>query len=171
MAVCRGESKALFEKITVRHLLTNTSGLVSTDSAVWGQWRASGDWIKFLFDRPMLHEPGKVFEYSTGNTHLLAAIVQRTTKLAGRRLAGKANRSRGMGGRINKDPSSQASALRISVVGPLVWKERGARIFRARLGRASHRRPSFKKSCRDFFQPRAGQPQERDLLALDWPSC
>ena len=72
--------KALFEKITVRHLLTNTSGLVSTDSAVWGQWRASGDWIKFLFDRPMLHEPGKVFEYSTGNTHLLAAIVQRTTK-------------------------------------------------------------------------------------------
>ena len=80
LAVCRGESKALFEKITVRHLLTNTSGLVSTDSAVWGQWRASGDWIKFLFDRPMLHEPGKVFEYSTGNTHLLAAIVQRTTK-------------------------------------------------------------------------------------------
>ena len=80
LAVCRGESKALFEKITVRHLLTNTSGLVSTDSAVWGQWRASGDWIKFLFDRPMLHEPGKVFEYSTGNTHLLSAIVQRTTK-------------------------------------------------------------------------------------------
>ena len=79
-AVFRGESAALFNKITVRHLLTNTSGLVSTDSAIWGAWRASGDWIKFLFDRPMQHEPGKVFEYSTGNTHLLSAIVQRTTK-------------------------------------------------------------------------------------------
>lgn len=76
----RTKEDARFQKITVRHLLTNTSGLVSTDSAVWGQWRASGDWIKFLFDRPLTHEPGKIFEYSTGNTHLLSAIVQKTTK-------------------------------------------------------------------------------------------
>ena len=87
LAVCRGESKALFEKITVRHLLTNTSGLVSTASAVWGQWRASGDWIKFLFDRPMLHEPGKVFEYSTARTRptgagLAILLIRLTPDLA-----------------------------------------------------------------------------------------
>ena len=71
---------ARFKKITVRDLLKNTSGLVSTDSSLWGAWRASGDWIDFLFKRPLSHEPGKVFEYSTGNTHLLSAIIQRTTK-------------------------------------------------------------------------------------------
>ena len=74
------KSDARFKKITVRDLLKNTSGLVSTDSSLWGAWRASGDWIDFLFTRPLSHEPGKVFEYSTGNTHLLSAIIQRTTK-------------------------------------------------------------------------------------------
>lgn len=69
-----------YEKITVRELLRNTSGLVSTDSGYWGEWHQSEDWIKFLFDKPIQHEPGKVFEYSTGNTHILSAIIQKTTK-------------------------------------------------------------------------------------------
>ncbi len=68
-----------YQKITVRELLRNTSGLVSTDSGLWDEWRKSDDWIKFLFDRPLKYEPGKVFEYSTGNTHLVSAIIQKTT--------------------------------------------------------------------------------------------
>ena len=68
-----------YAKITVRHLLTNTSGLVSTDSALWGLWLASDNWIDFLFDRPMQHKPGSVFDYSTGNTHILSVIIAQTT--------------------------------------------------------------------------------------------
>ena len=55
------------------------SGLVSTDSALWGLWLASDNWIDFLFDRPMQHKPGSVFDYSTGNTHILSAIIAQTT--------------------------------------------------------------------------------------------
>ena len=68
-----------YEKITVRELLRNTSGLVSTDSGLWGEWRKSDDWIQFLFDRAIKYDPGKTFEYSTGNTHIISAIIQKTT--------------------------------------------------------------------------------------------
>ena len=74
------KSDSRVKKITIRDLLKNTSGLVSTDSALWARWRKSSDWIKFLFERPLSYTPGNVFEYSTGNTHLLSAIIQRTTK-------------------------------------------------------------------------------------------
>ena len=76
----KNKNDVRFSKITVRDLLKNTSGLVSTDSALWNKWRTSGDWINFLFERPLSYEPGKVFEYSTGNTHLLSAIIEQTTK-------------------------------------------------------------------------------------------
>ena len=76
----KDKSDSRFKKITIRDLLKNTSGLVSTDSALWAQWRSCGDWIDFLFKRPLSYAPGKVFEYSTGNTHLLSAIIQKTTK-------------------------------------------------------------------------------------------
>ena len=76
----KDKSDSRFKKITIRDLLKNTSGLVSTDSSLWAQWRSCGDWIDFLFKRPLSYAPGKVFEYSTGNTHLLSAIIQKTTK-------------------------------------------------------------------------------------------
>ena len=66
-------------KITIRQLLNHTSGLTGTDSHLWNQWRESPDWIDFLTSRPMKHKPGQIFEYSTGNTHLLAAILEKAT--------------------------------------------------------------------------------------------
>ncbi len=63
-------------QITLRHLLTHTSGLQGTDGDLWESWRASEDWMKFVLDRSIAAEPGTTFDYSTGNTHLLAAILQ-----------------------------------------------------------------------------------------------
>jgi CubicO group peptidase (beta-lactamase class C family) len=40
----------------------------------------SPDWVKFILDRPMSSTPGDAFNYDSGNTHLLSAII---TKLAG----------------------------------------------------------------------------------------
>lgn len=68
-----------FSQITIRHLLNNTSGLTSTDSPLWTQWRNSENWIEWIFSNPIVHNPGTVFEYSTGNTHLLSAIIQKVS--------------------------------------------------------------------------------------------
>jgi len=40
----------------------------------------SSDWIKFILDRPMSSTPGDLFNYNSGNPHLLSAIL---TKLTG----------------------------------------------------------------------------------------
>ena len=67
------------KQITIRHLLTHTSGIQSSDDEVWEQWRNSENWVDFVLNRPVTSEPGTVFSYSTGGTHLLAAILQQAT--------------------------------------------------------------------------------------------
>jgi len=73
------------EAITVQSLLDMTSGLEWTepldgrpDSAI--EMERSPDWVKFILDRPMSSAPGDVFNYNSGNPHLLSAII---TKLTG----------------------------------------------------------------------------------------
>jgi CubicO group peptidase (beta-lactamase class C family) len=72
------------EAITVQNLLDMTSGLEWEEpfgiaSSVTGMVR-SPDWVKFILDRPMSGTPGETFHYSSGNAHLLSAIL---TKLTG----------------------------------------------------------------------------------------
>lgn len=68
-----------WQRITIRHLLTHTSGIDCDDTIYEDGWRSSDNWVDFVLDRPMLYEPGEVFQYSTGNTHLLSYIVQIAT--------------------------------------------------------------------------------------------
>ena len=68
-----------WQRITLRHLLTHTSGITSTDDALWSEWRSSDDWVGYILALPMVSEPGTAFDYSTGNTHLLSAVVQAAT--------------------------------------------------------------------------------------------
>ncbi len=65
--------------ITIWHLLTHTSGLASTDDVRWDAWRNSTNWLDYIFNLPVVAEPGTEFSYSTGNTHLLAAILEQAT--------------------------------------------------------------------------------------------
>ncbi|MFN8595795.1 MAG: serine hydrolase [Anaerolineae bacterium] len=41
----------------------------------------SSDWVKFMLDKPMVTAPGTQFNYCSGCSHLLSAIVQQTTKM------------------------------------------------------------------------------------------
>ncbi|MFW9963038.1 MAG: serine hydrolase domain-containing protein [Candidatus Sifarchaeia archaeon] len=41
--------------------------------------RDSADWVQYVLDRPMAYEPGSTFYYNSGNSHLLAAIINVTT--------------------------------------------------------------------------------------------
>jgi CubicO group peptidase (beta-lactamase class C family) len=69
-------------RITVRHLLTMSSGIS------WPQYgpdnvsdamSRSDDWVRFILERPMAVEPGAVTNYSNGDSHMLAAILERAT--------------------------------------------------------------------------------------------
>lgn len=73
------DKKSLWNEITVAHLLKNTSGIDMSDSGNWYEWRASPNWMNYILDRKIIYRPGKVFNYSTGNTHLLSKIIEDTT--------------------------------------------------------------------------------------------
>ena len=66
--------------ITVQDLLDMTSG-IDWHEPLPGRSRSlfdmtrSPDWIKFILDRPMANAPGEVFNYDSGNPHLLSAIL------------------------------------------------------------------------------------------------
>ena len=69
------------QTITVEDLLTMRSGLEGTSNRNYGAWVTSRNWVQHALARPMFAPPGEMMEYSTGNTHLLSAIL---TKASGR---------------------------------------------------------------------------------------
>ncbi len=66
--------------ITIGDLLTMRSGLERTSGQGYGRWIASKDWVGSALARPLLYEPGTQMLYSTGNTHLLSAILTKATR-------------------------------------------------------------------------------------------
>jgi CubicO group peptidase (beta-lactamase class C family) len=76
------------EAITVQSLLDMTSGLEWTEplqdagpvSVIAMEF--SPDWVKFILDRPMSSAPGEVFDYNSGNPHLLSAILAKLTGMS-----------------------------------------------------------------------------------------
>ena len=66
-------------QITVGHLLSMQSGLERTSGSYYGRWVSSPNWVRYAVTRPMVAEPGGPMLYSTGNSHLLSAILTRAT--------------------------------------------------------------------------------------------
>lgn len=72
------------DRITVRHLMENTSGLAcvgSPEELTLSQMEASPDFVEFALGLPMAAEPGTKFDYCSPGMHLLSAILQRATGL------------------------------------------------------------------------------------------
>lgn len=78
------------EKITIEHLLTMTSGLEwvewgpslsSEKNDIVGIWFQDKDPLTFILQKPLKHEPGTAFNYSGGNTIVLAEIIRNATKM------------------------------------------------------------------------------------------
>ena len=67
------------QAITVAHLLTMRPGLEGTSNRNYGAWVTSRNWVRHALARPMFAAPGEEMEYSTGNTHLLSAILTKAT--------------------------------------------------------------------------------------------
>ncbi|MSO82413.1 MAG: class C beta-lactamase-related serine hydrolase [Acidobacteria bacterium] len=66
-------------EITVGHLLAMRPGLEGTSNRNYGAWVTSRNWVRHALARPMFAAPGEEMEYSTGNTHLLSAILTSAT--------------------------------------------------------------------------------------------
>lgn len=77
-------------RITVEDLLTMRPGLEGTSGRQYGAWVTSRNWVDYALARPMLAAPGVSMDYSTGNTHLLSAILTKAAKQSTLRFANDA---------------------------------------------------------------------------------
>ena len=68
------------EAMTLNDVLTMRSGLDWQEGdAAYGAMYRSPDWVQFMLDKPMVWPPGSQFNYCSGCSHLLSAILQQTT--------------------------------------------------------------------------------------------
>ena len=65
--------------ITLRDLMTMSAGLSWTEDETEYKIESSTDWVAAVLGQRMASTPGTSFTYSTGNTHVLSAIIQRAT--------------------------------------------------------------------------------------------
>lgn len=77
--ILQNETDAAKRSITIGNLLSMQAGLETTSFYNYGIWVLSDDWVRFALEQPMLAEPGTRLLYSTGNTHLLSAILTQAT--------------------------------------------------------------------------------------------
>ncbi len=74
-----GDTSTLRASITVGDLLSMRSGLERTSGSNYGRWVQSSNWVRYAITRPMESPPGTRRSYSTGNSHLLSAILTEAT--------------------------------------------------------------------------------------------
>jgi CubicO group peptidase (beta-lactamase class C family) len=67
------------QQITIGNLLSMQSGLEQTSGTRYGRWVTSPNWVRHAITRPMVAEPGGQRLYSTGNSHLLSALLTQAT--------------------------------------------------------------------------------------------
>ncbi|MFT3824306.1 MAG: serine hydrolase [Chitinophagaceae bacterium] len=82
------QDTGLKSNLTIKHLLTMTSGLVWNEDIPYTnpensevRMIGSKDPIGFVLSQPMDAVPGKVWKYNGGNTQLLAAIIEKVSGL------------------------------------------------------------------------------------------
>ncbi len=76
------------KEITIKHLLTMTSGLEWNEDDYLDLFRNdairmlfSTDLIGYVLDKPLLYEPGEHWYYSTGDSMLLSGVIQNATDM------------------------------------------------------------------------------------------
>jgi CubicO group peptidase (beta-lactamase class C family) len=77
-----GTDSAQKKTITIEDLLTMRSGLEGTSNVNYGRWVQSSNWVRHVLTRPLVDEPGSRMIYSTGNSHLLSALLTKATRMS-----------------------------------------------------------------------------------------
>ncbi|GAA1299343.1 serine hydrolase domain-containing protein [Pseudonocardia xinjiangensis] len=68
------------DRITLRNLIEMRSGLRWTEDRTEYRIEKESDWVWAILDQGLVATPGTVFTYSSGNTHVLSAVIQAATK-------------------------------------------------------------------------------------------
>lgn len=68
------------ESIKLKHLLMMSTGFdYPGDDAIWAGWMNAQNQVQYILDLPMTTTPGSLFNYDTGGSHLLSAILEIAT--------------------------------------------------------------------------------------------
>jgi CubicO group peptidase (beta-lactamase class C family) len=90
LSVLKADAPALPEpllaQVTVGNLLSMQAGLERTSGENYGRWVSSPNWVRFALSRRFVDRPGGAMLYSTGNTHLLSAMLTRASGRSTHRL-------------------------------------------------------------------------------------
>ena len=75
------------ESITLDDVLTMTSGFEWDEESYdvpndYFGMTGSEDWVQYVLNKTMVADPGTTFYYNTGGSHLLSAIINRTTGMS-----------------------------------------------------------------------------------------
>ena len=77
------------QKITIKHLLNQTSGLEWQGYLEHEDWLDSEDPIGFVLNKKMEANPGETYNYNSGATHLLSAIITNASGMTTHEFANK----------------------------------------------------------------------------------
>jgi CubicO group peptidase (beta-lactamase class C family) len=67
--------------VKLKHLLAMTPGFDWPDfDKPYKQLKQADDGIRYVLERPIVHEPGEAFTYNSGGSHLLAAVLAAAVK-------------------------------------------------------------------------------------------
>ncbi|WP_233998205.1 serine hydrolase [Erythrobacter sp. QSSC1-22B] len=67
------------ERLTLGNLLSMQAGIERTSGQYYGRWVTSPNWVRYALSRPFVAEPGGAMLYSTGNSHLVSAMLTRAS--------------------------------------------------------------------------------------------
>jgi len=83
---CAKQDTGLKSMLTIKHLLTMSSGFVWNEDVPYDnpenseiRMIRSPNPVEYVLSQPMAFPPGKVWKYNGGTTQLLAAIIEKTT--------------------------------------------------------------------------------------------
>ncbi|KPK87593.1 MAG: hypothetical protein AMS27_02070 [Bacteroides sp. SM23_62_1] len=77
------------QKLLLKHILTLTTGF-DWDEKTYPytdprnseyQMFQTDDWMEFVLQRPLSHNPGEIYNYNTGSVHLLSSVLKESTGL------------------------------------------------------------------------------------------
>ena len=66
------------DRITLRHLLTMSAGWEWNEMKDWRRLVSASDPYRYALERKMAEEPGRSFQYDSGSSELLGAVLQRS---------------------------------------------------------------------------------------------
>lgn len=156
------------QRVTLGNLLSMQAGLERTSGANYGRWVESNDWVRFALSRPFVDEPGGGMLYSTGNSHLLSALLTARTR---RSTLQNARDWLGKPLDINippwpRDPQGIYFGGNDMLLSPRAMRAIGEMFLNG--GTSNGRQVVPKAWIEDSWQPRTSSPFTGDAYGLGW---